>query len=286
MKPLCLVCAFALTLMAAGAAVASGHTTLRAPGDLLTRVGFDQKLGGQVPLDLAFYDARGVTRSLGALLNSRATVLVPGYYGCANLCGAVRAGLAHAVEKSGFVPGQQFNVVLVSIDPHETPADARRAQDQDALAHPAAGVASWYYLTGAPTARQALSQAIGFRYFFDQRNGQYDHAAGIVLLSPQGGITQYLFGVQFAPQTLHLALVNASRGRIGTIVDRFVLLCCDYDPSTGRYSVLISRVMQGLGFITVLSLCGWILTLRRSESRRCRTGSERDGTQAAGGQPP
>jgi protein SCO1/2 len=257
------------------AAAAPGQTRLRAPGDLLTQVGFDQKLGGQVPLDLSFHDSRGAARSLGALLQSRATVLVPGYYGCANLCGAVRAGVAHAVERSGFVPGRQFNVVLISIDPRETPADARRAQDEDAVAHPAAGVASWSYLTGAPAAREALSQAIGFRYLFDRRNGQYDHAAGIVLLSPQGGITQYLFGVQFAPQTLHLALVNASRGRIGTIVDRFVLLCCDYDPSTGRYSLLISRAMQGLGLVTVLALCGLIMVLRRKQSHR-----------AAGGNPP
>jgi protein SCO1 len=113
-----------------------------------------------------------------------------------------------------------------------------------------------------------LSQAVGFRYFFDRRNGQYDHPAGIVLLSPQGSITQYLFGVQFAPQTLHLALVNASQGHIGTLIDRFVLLCSDYDPSTGRYGLLIHRVMQGLGFVTVLSLCGWILVLRWRESQQ------------------
>lgn len=265
---LCLVCALGLMLTLTGAAAAAEHMKLRAPGELLTQVGFDQKLGAQLPLDLAFHDARGMTRPLGALLEGRATLLIPGYYSCVNLCEAVRAGVAHAVEKSGFVAGQQFNVVLVSIDPHETPADAKLAQAKDASAHPAAGVASWYYLTGSPAARDALNEAIGFRYFFDRRNGQYDHASGIVLLSPQGSITQYLFGVQFAPQTLHLALVNASQGRIGTIVDRFVLLCCDYDPSTGRYSVLISRVMQGFGLLTVLTLCGWISILRRSKADR------------------
>lgn len=259
---------FALTLMLAGGALATAHTTLRAPGDLLTQVGFQQNLGAQVPLDLIFRDARGATMRLGGLLAERPTLLVPGYYGCANLCDAVRAGVAHAVAKSGFVAGKQFNVVLVSIDPHETPMQARLAQANDVLAHPDAHVARWHYLTGAPAASAALTQAIGFRYFFDRRNGQYAHAAGIVVLSPQGLIAQYLFGVQFAPQTLRLALVNASQGRLGTLIDRFVLLCCDYDPSTGRYSLLITRVMQGLGIVTALTLLGLIVRLRHDDLRR------------------
>ena len=266
---------FALTLMLAGDALATAQTTLRAPGDLLTHVGFDQNLGAQVPLDLIFRDARGVTMRLRGALNDRPTLLVPGYYGCANLCGAVRAGVAHAVEKSGLVAAKQFNVVLVSIDPHETPAEASDAQSRDALAYPNAHVPGWHYLTGARPTSVALTQAIGFRSFFDQRNGQYAHAAGIVVLSPQGLITQYLFGVQFAPQTVRLALVNASEGHIGTIVDRFLLLCCDYDPSTGRYSLLISRVMQGLGILTALTLGGLLVILRRRELHRGADGELR-----------
>lgn len=258
---------FALTLVLTGGALATARTTLRAPGDLLTHIGFDQNLGAQVPLDLTFRDARGVAMRLRGILDDRPTLLVPGYYGCANLCDAVRAGVAHAVEKSGLAAGKQFNVVLVSIDPHETPAEATVAQARDALAHPDAHVARWRYLTGARAASVALTQAIGFRSFFDPRNGEYDHAAGIVVLSPQGLITQYLFGVQFAPQTLRLALVSASQGRIGNIVDRLLLLCCDYDPSTGRYSLLISRVMQGLGIVTALTLGGLLVLLRRGEAR-------------------
>lgn len=256
-----------LTLVLTADALAKPHTTLRAPGDLLTRAGFDQNLGARVPLDLAFRDAQGATLQLRSLLDGRPTLLVPGYYGCLNLCDAVRAGVAHAVEKSGFVAGKQFNVVLISIDQQETPAQAMLAQANDRRAHPGAHVGRWHYLTGVPAATAALTRAIGFRYFFDQRNGQYDHAAGIVLLSPQGLITQYLFGVQFAPHTLRLALVNASQGQIGTLADRLLLLCCDYDPSTGRYSLLISRVMQGLGLLTALALCALILILRRTEWR-------------------
>jgi protein SCO1/2 len=258
----------ALALMVACEAQATAHTVLRAPGDLLTRVRFDQNLGAQVPLDLAFRDAQGETLPLRGLLDGRPTLLVPGYYGCANLCDAVRAGVAHAVEKSGFVAGEQFNVVLVSIDQNETPAQALRAQVNDIRSHPHAHVARWHYLTGVGAASTALTQAIGFRYLFDGRNDQYDHAAGIVLLSPQGLVTQYLFGVQFAPQTLRLALVSASEGQMGNLADRLLLLCCDYDPSTGRYSLLISRVMQGLGLLTAIILVGLILILRRNDRRR------------------
>ncbi|HEX4050119.1 MAG TPA: SCO family protein [Steroidobacteraceae bacterium] len=262
-----------LMLLIAGAAMAS-VTTLRAPADLLSRVSFDQRLGVQVPLDLIFRDTQGAAVRLGDLLDGRPTLLVPGYYRCSNICGAVRAGVAHAVAQSGFVPGTQFNVVLISIDPRETPADARTVQINDDVAFANAHVAHWHYLTSPQAVNLALTRAIGFGYFYDPRNAQYDHAAGIVLLTAQGKIAQYLFGVQFAPQTLRLALVNASHGRIGTVVDRFLLLCCDYDPSTGRYSVLINRVMQGLGILTALILCGLIVTLRRAEIRRSHNGTQ------------
>jgi len=234
----------------------------------LDAVGFDQHLGAQAPLDGAFRDADGASVRLRDLLDGKPALLVPGYFGCVNLCGIVRAGVAHAVAQSGFAPGDQFNVLLVSIDPRETPADARTAQRNDALAHPNADVAHWHYLTGGATASETLMRSIGFRYRYDPRNGQYAHAAGIVVLGPQGKLAQYLFGVQFPARTLRLALVGASQGRIGNVVDRLLLLCCDYDPSTGRYSLMIHRVMQGLGLATALVLAGLILILRRSELRR------------------
>jgi protein SCO1/2 len=241
------------------------QTTLRAPPDLLTRVGFDQKLGGQVPLQLTFRAADGSRVRLDDLLDGRPTLLVPGYFGCANLCGAVRAGVAHAIARSGFTPGKQFNVVLVSIDPQETPVNAQVVQHNDAKAYPGADAQRWHYLTGAPAAIAAITGAIGFRYFFDARNGQFDHAAGIVLLTPQGRVAQYLFGVGFAPRTLRLALVAAAHKKIGNVVDRLLLMCCDYDASTGRYSVPIHRVMQGLGIGFALMLCGWLVFLWRRD---------------------
>jgi protein SCO1/2 len=258
-------------MLVANACGADAQTThLRAPPDLLQRVGFDQNLGRQVPLDARFREANGASVSLRELLHDRPTLLVPGYFGCRNICGVVRTGVANAVQRSGLKPGDQFNVVLVSIDPQETPADARTAQSNDALAHPGADIAHWHYLTGAQADITPLMHAIGFRYFHDQRDDQYAHATGIVLLTPQGRVTHYLFGVQFAPETLRLGLVDASRGKVGTIVDRLLLLCCAYDVSTGRYTLLIHRVMQGLGISTALALCGWVLVLHRGEARRAR----------------
>lgn len=260
----------AMVLLAgiAGVGLAKAPTSVRAPPDLLQKVGFDQELGTQVPMNGKFRDAHGAPVSLGEMANGKPTLLVPGYFNCVNLCGIVRAGVANAVAASGFVPGKQFNVVLVSIDPHETPRAALAAKRNDALAHAGAHVPQWHYLTGSQAASAPLMRSIGFKYFHDSRNGQFDHAAGVVLLTPQGTVAQYLFGVKFPARTLRLGLVHAADGRIGNFVDQFLLLCCQYDASTGRYTLVIHRIMQGLGIATAMMLCIFIIVLRRIEKRR------------------
>jgi len=262
-----LLCLLVLLVLSGGQvrAETSNHA-LPPPADLLSKVTFDQRIGTQIPLELSFRDTQGRQVRLGSLLQNRPTILVPGYYQCANLCSFVRAGVASAVRQSRLAP-PTFNVILLSIDPAEGPDDAAATQREDARARPGAAVPSWHYLTGNAGDIAALTHAIGFSYLFDPRNRQYDHGAGIVILSPTGTITQYLFGVQFAAQTLRLALVDASRGRLGTVVDRLLLLCCDYDPATGRYSLMISRVLQGLGILTALALAGLVFLLRRAERR-------------------
>ncbi len=241
---------------------------LSPPPDLIARVGIEQRLGAQLPKGLMFRDAHGVPVRLGEVLDGKPAVLAAGYYACRNLCEVVRAGIAQSVRASGLSPGREFNVILFSIDPRESPADAATAQRSDADAHPQAQIARWHYLTGEGLASAALARALGFRYLFDPRTGQYAHAAGLVVVSPQGAITQYLLGATFSPLTLRLALVNASSGRIGTLADRILLLCCDYDSSTGRYSLLIGRILEVLGILTILALGGLVLVLRRLEARR------------------
>jgi len=272
-KNMCFVTCVAAVLMAALltpklAFAAAPATRVRAPPDLHQRVGFDQELGAQVPLDTVFHDASGKAIHLRGLLHGKPVLLVPGYFTCKTLCSVVRTGVAKGVRGTGFTPGKQFDVVLVSIDPNETPADARHAQQMDAANHPGAGVAQWHYLTGHQTSIAPLMHGIGFRYMFDARSDQFDHATGIVVLTPDGKVSQYLFGVKFPAETLRLALVNASHGSVGNIIDRLVLLCCQYDTSTGRYTLTIHRIMQGLGISFAVLLAGFVVFLRRSETRR------------------
>jgi protein SCO1 len=259
----------AVVLLVAGCA--SAAASLRAPLDLRSQVGFDQMLGAQLPLDARLREANGASVQLHDVLDGKPALLVPGYYRCVNLCSVVRAGVAHAIARSGLKVGSDFAVILLSVDPHEGPADAGNAQRSDAAQHFGVDIARWHYLTAAPAVSSAIMRRIGFRYFFDVRNGQYDHDVGVVLLSAGGKVTQYLFGAQFEPQTLRLALVDASQGRIGNLVDHFLLMCCDYDPATGRYGMVVGRVMQVLGVTTVLALSALVLFLRRGEANRAKS---------------
>jgi len=245
-------------------AAALAHAPM-APADLDQRAGFDQRLGAQVPMELRLRESDGQPRSLRQIANGKPLLLAMGYYRCPNLCDAVLHGLTHAVTTLTLRPGRDFEVVFVSIDPREQPADATASQRMLARAQPAANVERWHFMTGDETDVHSLARAIGFRYFLDPRNDQYAHAAGIVVLSAEGRVTQYMFGVDYPTRSLRLALVDASRGKLGGLVDRLVLLCCGYDPSTGRYSLLIGRVMQfvGIGFAIVLGAIVWRLHRRR-----------------------
>ncbi len=254
-------------LLIAGEAAASSHASLRAPAGL-GQIRIDQHLGAQLPLELEFLDAQGRSVRLADLFQGRPSVLVLGYFRCGNLCGVVRAGLAHAIANTGLRAGEDFNVLVASIDPDESAPEARAAQSADEAALAPGDLSHWRYLTGTAFATEALARTVGFGSLFDGRNGQFAHAAGIVLLTPQGRVAQYFLGVRFAPLSLRLGLVNASRGGIGTLADRLLLLCCDYDATTGRYSVLIDRVLQILGLLTLLALGLLIGVLTHVGSRR------------------
>jgi protein SCO1/2 len=236
------------------------------PTDLNQRAGFDQRLGAQVPMALHFRDADGRSVTLAELADGKPTLLALGYYRCPNLCDVVLHGIAHALPKLRLRPGEDYQVVFISIDPRETPADASNAARMLAQMNPAANAGGWHLLTGETASIHAVAQAAGFRYFHDPRNDQYAHAAGLVVLTGQGTVAQYFFGVSYPPDSLRLSLIGASHGKLGSPIDRLVLLCCNYDPSTGRYSVLIGRVMQvlGVGFV-LLMLLGFYRFRRRAQ---------------------
>jgi protein SCO1/2 len=244
------------------------------PDGLFQRVGFDQHLGATLPLDAAFRDAEGHTVRLGQYFGTRPVVLVPGYYECPNLCGIVWRGFLESARQLGLDVGRDFDVVAVSIDPRETPQLAWQKQVAYRQAYGRAGTANgWHFLTGTAATISQLAQAAGFRYVYDAELDQYAHAAGLVVATPEGTISRYLFGVRFDPTDLRLALVESSSGRIGSPVDQLLLLCYHYDPANGQYGLLIMNLLRGAGLVTLATLLGFVVWSRRREARQTAAGN-------------
>ncbi len=240
------------------------------PG-ILPEVGFDQRLGESVPLDLAFTDETGRAVKLSDYFGKKPVVLSLVYYQCPMLCTISLNGLAGALEVLSFVPGQEFEVVTVSFDPTETSAlAAAKKKAYMARYKREEARAGWHFLTGPKESVEALTRAVGFRYVWDEATKQFAHPAGVLVLTPEGKISHYLFGVEYAPKDLRLALVDAAKGRIGNLADQLLLYCYQYDPQTGRYSASILNVVRLAGAVTVLGLGAFILTA----TRRRRTGPD------------
>ena len=233
------------------------------PRDLASRVGFDQHLGGRLPMDLRFRDASGTERTLNEWAGGRPVILALGYFRCPNLCDAVWQSLAHAVSGAAVRPGSDVTVLFVSIDPHEGPMQALPVQRSLLARWPAAGVGAWHFLSGDARTISRLAASIGFRYVYDDTLHQFAHPAGVVVTTAGGRINQYLFGVEYQPQALRLAVVDASQGRLGSLSERLVLLCCGYDPSTGRYSLAVGKSMRVLGSGFALLLVVALISLSR-----------------------
>jgi protein SCO1 len=233
------------------------------------QVGFDQNLGGQVPLDLELRDEEGRDVRLGDLFGGRPVILSLAYYGCPMLCGMALQGIASSLKTLSFDAGREFEVVTVSFDPKETPAQARdrKTQSIDLYGRPGAAQ-GWRFLTGSAESIRALTQAVGFRYAWDEEQKQYAHPTGIVLLTPKGRIARYFFGVEYAPKDLRLGLIEAADERIGTLADRLLLLCYRYDPKTGRYSGLAISLIRAGGIVTLLALVAGVTTAVLREKRR------------------
>ncbi len=250
-------------LIAACAPALVAAPRLQRPPDLEQRVGWAQRLGAQVPTDLHFRDSDGHEIRLDSIARDKPLLLMLGYYRCPHLCDVDLNGLAVAAGRLRLHAGSDYAIAFVSIDPHETPANAANAAHRLASAHPDAGIGRWHLLTGDSASIRALADAVGFRFFHDARNDEYAHPAGAVVLTGHGRIAQYFFGVAFAPAALRLALVDASRGRLGSLIDQLVLLCCGYDPASGRYSLLIGRTMMVFGVGFALALASLLLLASR-----------------------
>ena len=236
----------------------------------LQNIGIDEHAGDMLPLDAAFYDETGNPVTLRDYFGKgRPVVLQLSYFGCPSLCSLVSNGLVESLNELSLTMGKEFDVINVSFDPAETArlAKLKKQSFLDAYNRPA-GAEAWHFLTGNPKEIDALTNAVGFRYKWVESSKQFSHPAVLVLLTPEGKISRYLYGVKYAPQTLRLSLVEASEGKIGTTVDRFLLTCFHYDSYAGKYTPLAMGIMRVGGVATVLVIAVVIVWLIRREKRR------------------
>lgn len=221
----------------------------------------EQRLDAQVPLDLPFIDEGGKAVQLGDYLGERPAILTLIYYDCPMLCPMILKDVGIALKAIKYGVGDEFDTITVSINPRETPvqATAMKAMQIEALGRPGAEK-GWHFLTGEEDAIDRLADAVGFRYAYDSNTGQYAHAAGIMVLTPKGKVSRYFYGLEYIPRDVEFALIEASEGKIGSLVDQIVLLCFAYDPATGTYGFYVLGAMRVGAVLTVLALLLFWLT--------------------------
>jgi len=235
----------------------------------LRQIGFDQNVNQRLPLDTEFRDEDGRTVRIGEFFGSRPVVLAFVYYDCPMLCTQVLSAMTSTLGVLALDAGRDFDVVLVSFDPREQPALAA-AKKADYLARykRPGSERGWHFLTGDEPAIKRLTGAAGFRYVWDADTKQFAHPTGIIVVTPDGRLARYLFGIEYGPRDLRFALLDATSGKVGSVVDTLLLFCYHYDPMTGRYGVVIMRVLRIAAVATVLLLATFIVVMVRRERPR------------------
>ena len=248
--------------------VGTPASTIPAP---LREIGFDQKIDETLPLDVELRDEQGRQVRLGEYFGRRPVVLAFVYYDCPMLCTQVLSSMTSTFGVLALDPGKDFEIVVVSFDPRETPALAaeKKALYLDRFGRPGTEH-GWHFLTGDEASVKRLTGAAGFRYAWDQQTGQFAHPTGVIVTTPDGRPARYLFGLEYGPRDLRFALVEASEGRVGTAVDSLLLYCYHYDPMTGRYGLVVMRALRVAGAATVLLLGAFIAVMVRRERRGAR----------------
>lgn len=260
----------AIALLAASASAQINSGVMSPPANtrppLLQNVGIEQHLDAQVPPDLAFRDETGKSVKLGYYFGRKPLILNLVYYNCTMLCGEALAGLASAMRLLKFDVGHEFDVVTVSFDPRETPEMAAAKKIDYVKRYGRANAAAgWHFLTGPADSINALTKAVGFQYQYDPKTNQYAHATAIMVLTPQGRISRYFYGVDFPPKDLRMGLVEASQGRIGNAVDAVLLYCYHYNPETGKYGAMVANILRLAAGATILFLGGFLFILWRMD---------------------
>jgi protein SCO1/2 len=242
------------------------------PPAILNNVGISQNLNQQLPLSLTFTDDHGQTVQLAQYFGKRPAILALVYYQCPMLCSEELNGLTGALQMVNFVPGRDFDVIVVSIDPSEGTdlAAAKKRSYLKRYGHPDTAD-GWHFMTGTQPNIDALTKAVGFGYVKipgpDGKLTQFAHASSIQIVTPAGKLAQYYMGVEYSPKDLRLGLVEASANRIGSPVDNILTYCYHYDPKTNKHSLIIARVVQLGGLVTVSTLGGFMLLMFRRDSK-------------------
>ncbi len=251
-----------------GGGMRSGDVATGLP-PVLKKVGIDQKLNGQLPLDAVFKDEQGNEVRLGQYFKGKPVVIALVYYTCPMLCNQVMNGMLGSFRQISFNAGEQFEVVTVSFDTKDTPsiAAAKKTTYIAGYNRPS-GNAGWHFLTGDDANIKRLAEAVGFRYTWDEQTKQYAHASGIMIATPGGKLARYFYGIDYPPRDLRLALVEASENKIGTPVDALMLYCYHYDPATGKYGAVIMNIIRVAGIMTLIVMGLMFLVLRKIAARR------------------
>ena len=239
---------------------------------VLKEVGIDQKLNQPLPGDAVFKDETGNEVRLDSYFGKRPIVLALVYYDCPMLCTQVLNGMVGSFKTLSLKPGEDFDVISISFDPRETPALAAAKKNLYVNNLPeskrSGATAGWHFLTGNEENIKRVTEAVGFRYRFDQSTNQFAHASAIYVVTPEGKLSHYFYGIEYAPRDLRLGLVEASQNQIGSTVDQLMLYCYHYDPETGKYGAVVMNMIRLGGVITVFCIGLLLLVLRKRNSAR------------------
>ena len=248
---------------------------------IINKVGITQNLGAKIPPDLAFRDETGRSVRIGEYFGRKPIVLSLVYFDCPALCTEVLNGELRTMKAISLDLGKDFDAVTVSFEPKDTPALAKAKRDVYTGQYGRPGAAgNWHFLTGEQPSIDALTNAAGFRYAYDASIRQYAHAAAILILTPDGRVDRYFYGVQYPARDVRLGLVEASEGKIGSLTDQALLYCYQYDPMTGRYGLVVMNVLRAAGGLTVLLLGTFMLLMFLRERKRTSGVSPATGAKA------
>lgn len=241
----------------------------KAAARAFTEVGIDQKLNDQIPLDLKFRNEEGDTVELGSFFHKKPVIISLVYYNCPMLCTQVLNGMVQTFRTLKFTAGQEFDIITVSIDHAESPEMAADKKDTYVTEYARAGVdKGWHFLVGDSLSIKKLADAVGFYFVYDPPTKQFAHASGIMVATPQGKLARYLYGIEYGAKDLTFSLMEAAQEKIGSPVDKLLLLCYHYDPTTGKYGMVVANLLRGGGALMILILGGYMFFSFRRDKKK------------------